>query len=154
MKKSAVVIILLVAAFLGMADSWYLASSKFEGTPLTCNINGLDGCNVVAQSPYSELLGIPLAVYGLGFYILVFALTLAIMFVPHRQLARILFGIAALGLVASAIFVLIQIVIIKAVCLYCLGSAVLSVVIFLAAGKLFRSFRPPTPVVVPWGQQS
>ncbi len=56
-----------VLAFLGLADSLYLFTSKL-GRPLIC---GVGDCDVVNSSPYSVLMGIPVSVLGaLGYGLL------------------------------------------------------------------------------------
>ena len=72
MHKNFLIGGLLVLSFLGIADSTYLSYTALTGSSLACSIKGLDGCNVVAQSIYSHLFGIPLGVYGVIFYVLLF----------------------------------------------------------------------------------
>ena len=127
MKRAGVLFIMLFA-FAGLADSAYLAQHETNGTPLLCNIEHLTGCNIVAQSPYSEIFGVPLAVYGILFYAILFALAALELALFDRFLRRVLQGLATFGVLASLYFVVVQIFIIQALCVYCLGS------VFLALG--------------------
>ena len=113
----------IVLACIGLADSWYLAESAMSDTPLTCDIGGLTGCNTVAQSPYSHLFGIPLGVYGILFYALVFIFTLAILRLAIAHLERYLLLLTLAGAIASVVFILIQVFLIQALCVYCLLSS-------------------------------
>lgn len=131
--KRAGVIAILVLAFLGLSDSVYLARQQATGTPLQCNIENLSGCNIVAQSPYSKFLGIPLAEYGVLFYTIMFILAALELIVFDQLLRRVLQGLAGIGLAASIGFTLLQIFIIQALCVYCLASALVSLLIFVAA---------------------
>ena len=69
MNRSLLIGLLMALSLVGIADAVYLSLHVAAGTPLVCDIGaGLDGCNTVANSPYSLFLGIPLAYYGLVFY--------------------------------------------------------------------------------------
>ena len=41
-------------AFLGLTNSWYLLTMGVSGDPLICNV--LDGCNLVAESLWCDVL--------------------------------------------------------------------------------------------------
>ena len=132
MKRLAVWLILLLA-FCGLANSAYLAQSESDNTPRICNFTDLDGCDKVAKSPYSHMLGIPLPTYGLIFYGALFVLAaIEIVFsnLPARRAIQVL---AALGVIASAYFIFVQVVLIDALCAYCIASAVIAFLIFIAA---------------------
>ncbi|HUY62427.1 MAG TPA: vitamin K epoxide reductase family protein [Candidatus Paceibacterota bacterium] len=147
MKRASVVLI-LVLAFCGLADSAYLAQNETAGTPLLCNIQYLSGCNTVAASPYSRLFGIPLADYGVLFYSIIFALAALELFVYDRRLRRTLQGVAILGLVVSLYFTLIEVFAIQAYCIYCLASALIALIIFVLAGFI-EPLRRPAPEALP-----
>ena len=132
MKRLAVVLILL-ASFCGLADSAYLTEHEVAGTPLLCNISGLSGCNIVAQSPYSHIFGISLAEYGLAFYGLLFVLCAFELLAYNRPLRRLIQALAAAGFIASFYFTFLQIFVINAVCVYCAASAALTLLIFIFA---------------------
>ena len=140
MKRAGVVLILLLA-FGGIADAAYLAQHEASGEPLLCNIEYLSGCNTVAQSPYSHLFGIPLAEYGILFYGVIFVLAALELVVFDRLLRRLLQGAALLGVLASLVFTLIQIFLIGALCVYCLASALITLLIFTFASML-EPLRP------------
>lgn len=147
MKRSTLLISVLVLAVLGIVDSAYLTHAAVTGSALACGISGLDGCNVVAQSTYSRVFGIPLAEYGLVFYGAV--LLLAIMaFTRSSKLlhgALLLFGVV--GALLSLYFIGVQVFAIKALCVYCLGSFALAVLIFAFTYVIWR--RTPEPVAIP-----
>jgi len=149
MQRKVLTIFLLIFAFVGIADSAYLADASLTDTTLACSINGLEGCNVVAQSEYAHLFGIPLGVYGVVFYVLVF-LTGAILLIKRWRAAYVsLLTLGWFGLLASAAFELIQIFLIKAICVYCLGSAVLSIAIWLLGIWFWKKYRPLNVVQIP-----
>ena len=140
MKKRLGVVLILVFAFAGLADSVYLAQHELAGTPLICNIQDLSGCNAVAQSAYAHLFGIPIAEYGILFYAIVFVLAALELVIFDRFLRHALQAFALVGLLCSLVFECVQIFLIHALCAYCLCSAIATLLIFIAA-----SFIEPIP---------
>ena len=124
MNRNLLIVLLVVLSLFGIADSWYLYQSAVTDTALTCDIGaGLDGCNIVAQSPYSQFMGLPLALYGVGFFSVLFVLSMALLVVPMRTLYRALYILSLVGSLASVVFLFIQFALIKAICIYCIASA-------------------------------
>jgi uncharacterized membrane protein len=144
MKRSTLFSVIGALSLLGLADAWYLAGAALTDTALTCNIAGLNGCNVVAQSPYSHLLGVPLGVYGVVFYSVFLLLAIVALGKPGRKLNLALLALGTAGLLASAWFLYIQFALIKALCVYCLASAGISVLLWICTVVLWR--RPKAPL--------
>ena len=149
MNRSALTASLLILSFIGLADAWYLTDTAFTGASLSCSITGLDGCNIVAQSPYSHLFGLPLALYGVIFYGVLFALAALISVWPLRPGYRALRILGILGILASILFLLIQFVFIKALCVYCLLSGIVSLFAWLVTAQLWKYHLPPKLVSLP-----
>lgn len=146
MKRIGVVFILLLA-FAGLADSLYLTQQKLSGAPLLCNIQNLDGCNVVANSEYSMLFGIPLSEYGVLFYAILFVLAALELVLFDRLLRRVLQVISLISLIGSLYFTAVQIFFIGAFCIYCTASAIITLLIFIFATliePLKKREQPPT----------
>ncbi len=149
MNRTTLVWLLLIMAFIGIADSWYLAQSALEGASLVCNIGALDGCNTVAKSAYSKVWGIPLAVYGVAFYGLLFVVGALLLSIRTRILYIGALVLSGLGALASLYFLYLQLFVIEAVCIYCLISLGTAVLSLIAACVLWKKFAPPALVVVP-----
>jgi len=132
MKRIGVVAILLLA-FCGLADSIYLAQHQVTGAPLICNVQNFTDCNIVANSPYAYLFGIPLAQYGVLFYSILFVLAALELVLFDRILRRFIQGAAIIGLLGSLYFEAVQVFLIGALCIYCLASAIISLAIFIFA---------------------
>lgn len=154
-SRNGLLIALLVLTLLGIADAFYLTLSAFEGAALFCDVGAvLDGCNVVAQSPYSKLFGLPLALYGVIFYGFVFVVVSALFVLTHHPLYQAIVTLGVIGLIASLIFLFIQFVLIKALCIYCIMSAVIAALICGIAIRLWAKHAPgrvtkaPQPPVV------
>lgn len=64
----------MATALLGFGCSTYLFMQKFTaaGTTSICNINDLFNCDIVNRSAASEIAGIPIGVFGMGFFAGVF----------------------------------------------------------------------------------
>ncbi|HEX8946752.1 MAG TPA: vitamin K epoxide reductase family protein [Candidatus Paceibacterota bacterium] len=123
----------LALSFLGIADAAYLAQSALSGSPLSCSLANVStsGCQTVAQSAYAHVFGIPLGVYGVIFYGVVFALAAVSLLIPHVHVARALRILSVFGVLASVAFLFIQLSFIHALCLYCEASGILALLMFI-----------------------
>ena len=131
--------LMLVLALVGIADAFYDSYAVYNGQLLWCP-PPIDGCNTVANSPYARLFGVPLGYLGLAFYIGVFALATWLRFEPSsRGLRWVTLLYTAAGLCGSAYFFYVQRTFIHAFCIYCLISGVLTLLLFIAALRHFRS---------------
>jgi uncharacterized membrane protein len=134
--------VMLVLALIGIADAFYVAQGSYTGRPLWCAI--VDGCNIVAQSPFARIFGVPLSYFGLAFYVSMFGLAALLAFDPFSRGLRL--GVllyTAMGVSYSIYGMYLQLVAIQAVCIYCLISAVTTVLLLMAAGWHFRATRTP-----------
>ena len=129
MKISQWIYIVLVAlAFIGMTDSSYVALHHSQGFLIPCGFAG--GCDQVLNSPYAQFLGIPIAWFGLLFYLTVAAAGLYAFF-GYPKLLRISL-VAATGAFPITLYLLyLQAFVIKPYCDYCLLSAALVILIFV-----------------------
>lgn len=140
MQRTSVFILISFAALglLGLADSLYLAFAYYTDTALVCNV--LDGCNIVAQSSYSNIFGVPLAYWGVLYYAGVVAIAaglwLRLMLVD--RLRWLVLGYATLGALMSAYFFYVQFAVIEAFCIYCLISGVSTWLLFILTLFWFR----------------
>jgi len=129
----------LVLAVIGIADTVYDSYAIYAGHLLWCPAP-IDGCNTVASSPYSRILGVPLGNLGFIYYFHMFGLAVLLAFDPFSRGLR--FGAllyALLGLSSSIYFVFVQVTFIHAFCIYCLISAVLTLLLFVTAFMHFRA---------------
>lgn len=145
MKRRVVLPLLIALALIGLADSWYLSMSAFSGDPLVCDLGGgLDGCNVVAQSPYSKLWGVSLSDYGIAFYGALLLVSVLVLQYPRKVFVRTLAVLSILGALMSVGFLYIQFFLIQALCIYCLVSAAIT---FVAVPLSLRAGKEDAPVV-------
>lgn len=119
---------LIAASFIGIGDTLYLAYYHFLGLTPTCAIGG---CEIVLNSPYSSVFGVPLAYLGLVYYVYMLALAFLLSIDPDSKGLR--FGAlayTAVGLLCSVGFELFQFFVIHALCMFCAISAFTTLLLF------------------------
>ena len=133
-KKTAIAPYLMLAfAFIGIADAFYDSYAIYTGRLLWCP-PPIDGCNVVAGSPYARIVGVPLGYVGLVYYLYMFTLAALLTLDPFSRglrLGALLY--AALGVTFSLCFMYISFSFIHAFCIYCMISAVMTFLLFITA---------------------
>lgn len=135
-RTLAAVVLLVVAAALSVA---LLLKHYGVGTPADaiCGPEAVSGCDVVNQSAYAELAGVPLAAIGLVFYVsLAAALALALFAgdAVRAAVARLALGALGLAMAADLVLLGLQAVKLNAYCTLCLltyalGAGALSVLL-------------------------
>jgi uncharacterized membrane protein len=96
---------------------------------------GVGDCNRVQQSEYAHVAGIPVAILGLAMYVALLALTLARRagMQPFGGDGTILrtwtFALAFAGMLYSGYLTYLELFVIDAICVWCVGSAVVVTVI-------------------------
>ena len=124
-----------VVALAGVAVAGYLTYVHYRPESLICTGGG--GCETVQESTYAELLGVPVALLGLGAYLAVLALLLL-----DTELARTLAaGVSLGGLAFAGYLVAVQAFVVDAWCVWCLVND-LAIVPALAALTIVRALRP------------
>lgn len=120
----------LAGIFVGV----YLTLYKFGVIgSLVCNVGS---CEKVQSSKYSVFLGLPVATWGIGFYLLMLVLSLASLqerFAESRRLSLAMLLVTAWGVVFTAWLNYLEAFVINAWCEWCLGSAAMVLVLFILA---------------------
>jgi uncharacterized membrane protein len=121
----------LLIALIGFVDAVYLTASHYSGITPPCFIT--QGCDVVTTSAYSKILGVPVALLGVVFYLT--NLILALIFLDKKTVSipKILPWFTAIGFLSTLWFLYAQLFIIKSLCSYCLISAATSTLLFILA---------------------
>jgi uncharacterized membrane protein len=93
-------------------------------------------CQTVQQSEYAELWGIPIALPGLGMYLTILALGAVRWWWPnwYGQATVAAFALALSGALYAVYLTYLELVIIDAICQWCVASALLTLVILAAEG--------------------
>jgi len=127
-RRLRLAIALVAAAGIGVAA--YLTWVHYHPGALVCTRGG--GCETVQRSHYAVLLGVPVALHGLVTWLVVLGLV-----IWDTPLARLLVAAIALVAVAFAMYlVILQLVVIDAVCVWCMVNDVVLVPLLALFGIL------------------
>jgi uncharacterized membrane protein len=122
-------ITILILSIVGISDATYLTIKRFTHDSVNCSI--FEGCDFVTTSIYSTILGIPVAVLGMVFYISIFVLSILYLRSKNRKILMSLLSLSGVGFLMSMWFVYTQLFILESICSYCMISATLSTTIFI-----------------------
>ncbi len=122
----------LIIILLGIAVSIYLTVAHYtEPKILACPETGVINCAKVTTSVYSEILGVPLAVLGLLFFLGMLPLNLPVAWRAANPLFRRLRLIgSALGVAMVMYLVYTELFRLNAICLYCTSVHLLTLLLF------------------------
>jgi uncharacterized membrane protein len=135
---------LAMLAMLGMFIAAYLTLYHYGyiGT-LVCTGDS-HGCETVQTSRYATFMGLPVAAWGLGYYLSVFVLTIVGMqdrFAESRGFATLILVLTAWGAIFSGYLTYLEAGPIGAWCQWCLGSATVAALLFIVALLDWRASR-------------
>jgi uncharacterized membrane protein len=122
---------LLLCVF-GLGVSIYLTITHFSPHALVCSDNGAINCLKVTTSPQSEIIGIPVAILGLAYFVPMIALCLPAAWRSRDRrihLARLALSIIGVGMILYLIIA--ELFIIKAICLWCSSVHVVTFLLFV-----------------------
>ena len=126
--------LMALIALIGVFVSLYLTLYKlgYIGT-LAC---GTGGCETVQLSRWGEFLGVPVAGWGVVYYVAVLALATAGVqerFAGSRRLTTALLVVTGWGLLFTLWLTYLELFVIHAICRWCVGSATMTVLLFALA---------------------
>ena len=112
---------------------------KFTGDDGMCLGSG--DCHTVNASKYSEVNGIPVAIFGIGGYLAI----LAVLYFENsnrffkQNATLMIFGMSLTGFLFTVWLIYVEIALLKAICPFCVTSQVAMTIIFiLAVARLIR----------------
>lgn len=128
-------------ATIGAVVTAYLTITKLVGGEAACPTKG---CDIVLSSPYATVLGLPLALFGFLAYASMIVFAVAPLFVNSSKQEQfrsnlenwtglLLFALGTAMMVFSGYLMYLLAFKIQAVCIYCVGSALLSASLFTLA---------------------
>lgn len=115
-------------ALIGFLDAIYLTVSHYTGH-INCSV--ISGCQEVLLSPYSKILGIPLALLGALYYLFIIINSLLYIDNQNKWSRIFLSYLPIFSFVFSLYLLYLMIFIINALCQYCLLSAGTSTILFI-----------------------
>ena len=139
--------IVAALALAGIFISIYLTLYKLGVIgELSCSIGS---CETVNTSRWSVFLGLPVAAWGLLFYVDVFIIALlgtTARFEYEPAISVVLVAQAAIGVLFSAWLTYLELGVIHAICIWCVTSAVIVLTILLVSVADLRETRAVTPL--------
>ncbi len=126
---------------LGALVSIYMTIYKFTANDAMCLGSG--DCHTVNASKYSEVNGIPVAVFGIIGYLAILA---ALYFEDSSRFFKqnatlMIFGMSLTGFIFTVWLIYVEIALLKAICPFCVTSQVAMTLIFIIA--VMRLIRQP-----------
>jgi uncharacterized membrane protein len=124
--------LIALLALVGVFVALYLTLYKIGVIGvLTCNVGS---CETVNTSRWATFLGLPVAAWGLGTYIVILVLALAGMQgVAPRETAWLTALITGWGVLFSAWLTYLELFVIHAICMWCVISATLMLLLFVTS---------------------
>lgn len=143
----------------GLAPDWWIVGPALVGMLITGYLTGVSGsggdvafcaagsgCDIVQQSRWSTVLGLPVALWGFALYTLI-ALAAGLMKPQLRRWKR-LWMLTLVGLAISLYLTIVGMVVLDAVCLWCLASlATISTIFVVIAVR-----RPESAPGMSWSR--
>lgn len=125
---------LLFLSLIGFLDADYITVKHYLGVPLTCSV--FEGCEKVTTSQYAAIGGIPVALFGAVYYLSILVLTILYLDTEKVWAIRLISRFSVVGFLVSLWFIYLQLFVIKAICFYCVVSAITSTSIFIVGMRL------------------
>ncbi len=137
-----------VLSLLGLGVAGYLTYEHFtSSSTLACSDNGVVNCLKVTTSSYSEVAGVPVALLGLVFFLIMLVLQLPRMWrrpEPAVRIGRLVWAVVGIGTVFYLLYA--ELFAVDAICLWCTSVHVLTLLLF--GTTVFATSSYPVPVAV------
>jgi len=107
---------------------------------------GIGSCEVVNASRWAIFLGLPVAAWGLAFYVLTFTIAMIGLrpdLAGSRAVAGALLALSTTGFLFSTWLTYLELFVIRAICQWCVVSAIIATGMFAAALLDYRELRRP-----------
>ena len=116
-------------SYAGFVVAAYLTIVHYRGYVSPCYV--VHGCETVQTSKYSVILGVPVALAGAVFFGLMFYLAVGLLRSPSLMLVRAFKVLAFLGALAIIPLFLLQAIVLKAFCTYCVATEIIMLAIWI-----------------------
>lgn len=132
MSGRGIRVLLAALAVAGGLISAYLTWSHLRGVAPVC-VGGGSGCETVQTSRYSEILGVPVAAFGLlGYVVLLYSAM-----VKGERAALLGLFVTLVGALYSAYLTWLELFVIRAICQWCVASAgIIAVALMLSVLRM------------------
>jgi uncharacterized membrane protein len=139
----------IITAVIGLGDSIYLSWTKLFHADIICMQNSVIDCNLVNSSSYSEWHGIPISLFGVLGYLLAILFLLVSNVKGRMGIAALLgfFGVTSFGFIYSIYLTYLEVFIIKALCQWCLVSAIAMTILFVISVAMIMKSKTFTKLL-------
>ena len=120
-----------IFSLIGFLDASYLTIQHYNNGILPCLI--FSGCDKVTSSSYAKVAGMPVSLLGVGYYLAILIITILYFDAGNKRVFSLLKTLPIAGFVATLWFLFLQFFVIKAICFYCIISAITSTALFVLA---------------------
>ena len=117
LRRTHPALVLATLDTIGLIVASYLSVVELGNGVPYCGV--LRGCDQVAESPYSRLFGVPVAVFGVGLSMTLLVLALAWWRRGGVQLLLAHYALSLVGVIFEIRFTYLQVAVIGAVCVWC-----------------------------------
>lgn len=123
----------LLLSLMGLGVSIYLTVAHFVGTQaLVCSDSGIINCAKVTTSAQSHFLGIPVAVLGLAYYLVMSVLNLPAAWRSEDwRVHGVRLALAVVGIAFALYLVAAELLIIGNICIWCTSVHVVTFLLFV-----------------------
>lgn len=126
----------LVLALAGLGVAVYLTIAHYDAhVTLACSSHGAINCEKVTSSAQSKVFGIPVAVLGLAYFVGMVPWHLPVawrMSDPRIRFGRLAYCLLGIGFVCYLVYA--EVMIIKAICVWCTAVHAITFLIFAVTG--------------------
>ncbi len=106
----------------GLAIAGYLLMVRLLGEAPACG--PVRGCDTVAASEFATMFGLPVALFGVGFSLVLSAAAIAWWRQGDRRALYLSYGLGLAGIIAVAYLTYLEIFVIEAICVWCVSYGV------------------------------
>jgi len=132
MKDEKFLLLLNTIAFIGLGLTIFLLYQQYSKTEI-CDISNFISCSTVLASEYSKFFGIPVALFGTIYFVII--IILLILYQENKKFLNYAFYISILALFPSFTLTYLEFFVIKAVCIFCELTKILIVIITIFLWK-------------------
>lgn len=133
----------VVLSLIGILVSAYATYQHYRSSGTSfCNLSDVVSCDIVNKSKYSEIAGMPVAIIGVIGYAVLAAIAgmLSAGSIKKQRGVGALVILSAGALLFSFYLTYVEFFWLKALCILCIASQIIILLIFLIALSLWRSF--------------